>query len=422
MKRKFVILLILILVLLSFSCRKREGKADIGPQAEAEPSTLPETETTGDVTSYEEVTEKTEEVSVNEFYRGGDILIKAEFSASSGVLSFNITDEEIKRIITLFASSSPDTAGSVFYTLENGELSLTYTERTEEEIEEEWREFKTFLNSYNGEKEKEEEARPSADAAVTLENETVKGTLSAGCYPGRAEITIPEGMTEDELSSFISFLVDEYPEVTGYGTLTAGEGVLTLTYSSFFTGEDAESLFSALTYLVDEYFTSSAPDTEDAGEEVNAETVPALTEEGKKIRKFSLSIVLQNSLDAGYMKSFSQPYVPSALLRIDYSIRDNFSLGVVSGYDWSGYVPFGVSARYHTRILPGFYIEGTFGGNIGVGGNMNYGEYFTLVSLGYEYSFDDRWSLFFSADFLYRWGTRGRAARFGLSLGSRVRF
>ena len=429
-KRTLIILLIITLSLLSFSCRKKdntdESTAVENTFSEASFSESGETTPLALEVAEEVEGKQTGDFVINEVYRGGEILIRAEFTPESGELTFNIGDDEIRAIISRLLFDHPEFADGVSYTLSDGELALTYTRRTEEEIDSSWREFRSFLNAYNSEKETMVDSA-SDELCVIRECDTSVGCVTATIRADRAVITVPETLPSDELSSFLGYVIGKYPETLEYGTLTEDGNVFTLVYSPSFTNGDASELFSTLTSLIDEYFSSpeavkaEAVSSEGSSFSVNEEkektaVIVPVTEKGKNAKKFSISASFQNMYDTRY------GYVPSAFLRVDWAIRERFSIGAVSGYDWSGYVPFGVSARYYTHAVENLYIEGTFGWNIGVGERMNSGQYFTSFSIGYELKLNDTWTLFASADFSYIWKNSTKSLRYGLSVGSRVRF
>ncbi len=331
----------------------------------------------------------------------------------------------------------------ISHTLSGSTLTLCYDSVTEEKIEERWKDFKDYLNKYNSSKSSLSSAVSPDELVIIKEGNTVKGKVTATLYSDRAEITVPDTFTEDETAAFLEYIRDEYPEVLDYGTVAVDGRVLTLEYSPSFTNEDASALFFALVSLVDEYFAPeeiSAPSQETdeipseepivlplsgtteesiSGNDENEvkkeeEEETPLTETGKSVRKFTLSALVENSWDS------LSGYDFTTYVKLDYAIRESFSIGFITGYDSSLYVPVGVSVRYYTRFLPSLYLEGTFGGRVGVGSNMNYGEWFSIVSLGYEYSLNERWSLFAGADFSFRRGRRTKGVRWGLSFGGRV--
>ncbi len=434
MKRFLTILLILTFVLLSFSCKRKEGdEAETGTSAPAQttaslPSSREEAASAPLTLSpyAEDVTDESGDFSSSFFYRGGEIFIKAEFNPVSATLVFNIGDDEIRSIISRYLFLHPG-MGKIEYTLSSSTLTLSYERKTEDEVEAMWKEYKDFLNQYNSEKSTLAATSSDDELVITKEGDTVKGRVEAAIYSDRAVITVPETFSSDETASFLAYLREEYPIVLDYGTILASGSDLTLEYSSSFGNDDASMLFSALLPLIDEYFTlppesSSSPlerrrESGGGADEDKTESAPSpLTGAGRSVKNFSLSLLLENSGDSVY------GYVPSAYLKVDYAVKENFSIGVVAGYDFSGFVPVGVSARYYTQFLPSLYAEGTFGGKIGVGSNMNYGEWFSIVSLGYEYRLNDMFSLFASADFTYRWGRTTKGFRYGLSVGGRVSF
>lgn len=424
-KRTLIILLIMTLSVLSFSCRKKESADTSSAVEKSVSSDFPEEGEKTPLeleTPREESGQESDGFVMNEVYRGGEILIRAEFTPEAGQLTFNIGDDEIRAIISRLLFSEPDFADGISYTLENGELSLTYTRRTEEEIDSSWREFRSFLNDCNSEKERMVDSG-SDELCVIKECDTSVGTVKAAIRPERAEITVPETLSDDSLSSFLGYVIEKYPETLEYGTLEEEGNVFTLVYSPSFTNGDASALFPTLASLFDEYFSSPAASTVEAvsasalsEEKGRTAVVEPVTEKGKRAKKFSVSASFQNTYDTRYS------YVPSAFVRVDWAVRENFHVGTLSGYDWSGYVPFGVSARYYTHTVPELYIEGTFGWNIGVGERMNSGQYFTVFSIGYEFKLNDTFSLFAGADFSCIWKNSQRSLRYGISVGSRVRF
>lgn len=438
--------MIVTLILLSFSCRKEEAEEGSGS------ASLETTAVTTTLSSETEGVAKTPltfaspesagreentDFDLDFLYRGGEILIKAEFTPSSGVLNFNIEEDEIETIITGFLVRHPEME-KISHTLSESTLTLCYDSVTEEKIEERWKDFKDYLNEYNSSKSSLSSAVSPDELVIIKEGDTVKGLLTASVYSNRAEITVPDTFTEDETAAFLEYIRDEYPEVLDYGTVAVNGRVLTLEYSPSFTNEDASALFFALVSLVDEYFAPEAPfpetdeisseepivlplsdTTEESisgNDENEVKTVKEapLTEAGNSVRKFTLSAIVENSWDS------LSGYDFTSYVKLDYAIRESFSVGFVTGYDSSLFVPVGVSVRYYTRFLPSLYLEGTFGGRIGVGSNMNYGEWFSIVSLGYEYSLNGRWSLFAAADFAFRTGRKAKGVRWGLSFGGRV--
>ncbi len=428
--------MILAFVLLSFSCRKKESEDTSSSSASLEmmapsSSSLPSSEKSGktpltlSTASDEEKEDENRDFSLPFFYRGGEIFLKAEFTRSAATFNFNIAEDEINDIITRYLTTRPQ-AETTVYTLSSSTLTLSYESMTEDEAEAMWKDMKDFLNEYNRDKSSLAATSSPDEHVITKAEDTVKGEVEAAIYSDKAVIRIPSSLSGDDVMSFMSYLREKYPETADYGKVSTDGSLITLEYSPSFTNEDASSLFSALVSLIDEYFTlpeESAASSTNEGEAQSlmkedgaVKEAAALTSAGEKAKSFSLSSFLQNSMDSVW------GYVPTAYLKLDYAIRENFSLGVVTGYDFSGFVPVGVSARYYTPFLPSLYIEGTFGGRIGVGSNMNYGEWFSIVVLGYEYRLSEKWALFASADFTYRWGRSTKGLRYGLSVGTRVSF
>ena len=281
--------------------------------------------------------------TLNEFYRGGELLIKASFTPVSGELVFNTDEAEVKQILKSLSVNYSD-YGEISYTLTGSLLEITYPLATEEEIEAKWQNFKDFLNSYNEEKASLVEADDN-ELVVSKSAETVKGTLNASIYSDRAEITVPENMSAEETSAFIAWIVATYPEAVDYGTYTVSDGVVTLVYSNLFSNRLASDVFDDLVNLINTYFAESA--SEEASEEITKSAAATAVDEKISAEKVSAETEKKESFIKGYSVSgYLAPSVNTAGpkfnfgagLRAEMDFRSWFSVGLSAGGNFYGYL------------------------------------------------------------------------------------
>ena len=273
--------------------------------------------------------------TLNEFYRGGELLIKASFTPTSGELVFNTDEAEVKQILKSLSVNYSD-YGEISYTLTGSLLEITYPLATEEEIEAKWQNFKDFLNSYNEEKASLVEADDN-ELVVSKSAETVKGTINASIYSDRVEITVPENMSAEETSAFITWIVATYPEAEDYGTYTVSDGVVTLVYSDLFSNRLASDVFDDLVYLINTYFAESA--SEEASEEITKSAAATAVDEKISAEKVSAETEKKESFIKGYSVSgYLAPSVNTA------GPKFNFGAGLRAEIDFRSWLSAGLSA------------------------------------------------------------------------------
>ncbi len=344
--------------------------------------------------------------SLNEFYRGGELLIRASFTPTSGELVFNADETEVKKILKSLSVNYAD-YGEISYTLTGSLLEITYPGTTEEEVEAKWQNFKSFLNSYNEEKASLVEADDN-ELVVSKSAETVKGTLYASIYSDRAEITIPENMTNEETAAFIGWLLNVYPGAADYGTYTLSDGTLTLTYTNFSNRLAADN-FEFLAKLADEYFAQS----EETSAAAEAEKPAAATAADEK-----MSVEKKTAEEVGKKESFIKSYSVSACLTPSFNPQSsfNFGAGLRAEMNFSSWLGAGFSAGgnftfgYFDALLYGRFTFAGFGkadiyGIAGVGADWSVrggrAGLMLRAAVGVEYAVLDRLSVFGEIGYQY---------------------
>ncbi len=360
---------------------------------------------------------------LNEVYRGGDIMIRARITGSEARLSFNIGDDEISAIKERMEKQYAEGHGNVSCRIEDKTLILSYPETDENVLEEQWKNFRDFLNSCNEEKALSSSRDAGDELVICRESETVIGKVSCEICSDRAEIIMPEGLGKDELEAFTAYLSSSFPYLTELGSFSCGDNEIVFTYSGGFSNRDASELWQDFVFVLTSYFSPSPAAEETARKETASSTADGnasfsvtgdspVTEGGKRIRRFSLSFLAENSFDTRDM------YVFSALLRLDCRITENFSLGLASGWDASGYIPFLLSARL--GLFGGPLYAGAMAG-VNFPSQKDANRLFSIsLALGLEHDISDVLSVFAEAAVGYM--PDPDRMRAGITFGGRFRF
>ena len=344
--------------------------------------------------------------TLNEFYRGGELLIKASFTPTSGELVFSTDEAEVKQILKSLSVNYSD-YGEISYTLTGSLLEITYPLATEEEVEAKWQNFKDFLNSYNEEKASLVEADDN-ELVVSKSEETVKGTLNASIYSDRVEITVPGNMTEEETSAFITWIVTSYPEAVEYGTYTVSDGVVTLVYSELFSNRLASAVFDDLVYLINSYFAESA--SEEAAPETAKPAAATSVDEKISAEKVSAEAEKKESFIKGY--SVSGYLTPSfnfekssfnfgAGLRAEIDFKSWLSAGLSAGGNFYGYLDALLYGRFTFVGFGKLDIYGLAG--VGVDWSIKGGQAGLMLraAVGVEYAVLEKLSVFGEIGYQY---------------------
>lgn len=364
--------------------------------------------------------EKGPDYELNEFYRGGELLVKAAIKPESASIKFNITDDEILKIISRVVVEYPDSKNGVEYTLSDGLVELKYSYINESSAEEYWTLFKNFLNSYNVEKDSLLSVEDD-ELVITKENDTVKGTIKANIYQDKVELYIPSEL-EGDYEAVVLSLLEEYPYITESLSFVSKDGEkIVLTYLGEFGNREASLYFDELVDYINAYFKEDVAVEEKKTEEKApvTETVTEKKEEKASLPKvdfnrFALSLGFNNAYDT------KDKYAPVFSGEFDYYILKDFALGLKAGYDFTGYMHLSLALRWYTPFVDGLYLSGDAGAKIGIGQNKSAG---LLLggALGYEIKINESFKAFAEADVMYM-TKRQKSVRFGLTIGGRYCF
>lgn len=364
-KKRFLIpFVIIVALLLVVSCKKKEEAGQSGPvvTVAAEPKTLdkeiPMLVVSEDVSteSVENIIEKKEEITeerkpLSFVYRGGTVLLRSNFLSDKGEIKTNISENEAKDFVSRLLSENPDYLDKYSVSFEGESVVLSYPDSTtEEELSTLWDNVRELMDRINA--EKEEKQKEVVEAPTEVEE---------------AKPPVVEEKVEEETPELPLFV--ETP-----------------------VENDSESL---------------------ADTEVDVpEIVPSpLTNAGKLIDKFSVSLSMSAKYDSGFDSDIKAMF--------DFSIIPALRIGVISGYEVKGYIPLSLRLRYDIPLVDGLYSFVDGGWRFGLKENQS-GMILTL-GVGYEYEIFDS---------LYVFGEANGQVAFGenikfmpsLVVGGRYRF
>ena len=364
-KKRFLIpFVIIVALLLVVSCKKKEESGQSGPvvTVAAEPKTLdkeiPMLVVSEEVSteSVEKIIEKKEEITeerkpLSFVYRGGTVLLRSNFLSDNGEIKTNISENEAKDFVSRLLSENPDYLDKYSVSFEGESVVLSYpAATTEEELSTLWDNVRELMDRINA--EKEEKQKEVVEAPTEVEE---------------AKPPVVEEKVEEETPELPLFV--ETP-----------------------VENDSESL---------------------ADPEVDVpEIVPSpLTNAGKLIDKFSVSLSMSAKYDSGFDSDIKAMF--------DFSIIPALRIGVISGYEVKGYIPLSLRLRYDIPLVDGLYSFIDGGWRFGLKENKS-GVILTL-GVGYEYEIFDS---------LYVFGEANGQVAFGenikfmpsLVVGGRYRF
>ena len=341
-KKRFLIpFVIIVALLLVVSCKKKEESGQSGPvvTVAAEPKTLdkeiPMLVVSEDVSteSVENIIEKKEEITeerkpLSFVYRGGTVLLRSNFLSDKGEIKTNISENEAKDFVSRLLSENPDYLDKYSVSFEGESVVLSYpAATTEEELSTLWDNVRELMDRINA--EKEEKQKEVVEAPTEVEE---------------AKPPVVEEKVEEETPELPLFV--ETP-----------------------VENDSESL---------------------ADTEVDVpEIVPSpLTNAGKLIDKFSVSLSMSAKYDSGFDSDIKAMF--------DFSIIPALRIGVISGYEVKGYIPLSLRLRYDIPLVDGLYSFVDGGWRFGLKENKS-GVILTL-GVGYEYEIFDNFYLFGEVD------------------------
>lgn len=341
-KKRFLIpFVIIVALLLVVSCKKKEESGQSGPvvTVAAEPKTLdkeiPMLVVSEDASteSVENIIEKKEEITeerkpLSFVYRGGTVLLRSNFLSDKGEIKTNISENEAKDFVSRLLSENPDYLDKYSVSFEGESVVLSYPDTTtEEELSTLWDNVRELMDRINA--EKEEKQKEVVEAPTEVEEEK----------PPVVEEKVEE--ETPELPLFVETPVEN----------------------------ESENL---------------------ADTEVDVpEIVPSpLTNAGKLIDKFSVSLSMSAKYDSGFDSDIKAMF--------DFSIIPALRIGVISGYEVKGYIPLSLRLRYDIPLVDGLYSFVDGGWRFGLKENKS-GVILTL-GVGYEYEIFDSFYLFGEVD------------------------
>lgn len=369
-KKRFLIpFVIIVALLLVVSCKKKDESGQSGPVVTVAEEKTPEPKTLDkdipmlvvsedvSVESVEKVIEKKEENTeerkpLSFVYRGGTVLLRSNFLSDKGEIKTNISEDEAKDFVSRLLSENPDYLEKYSVSFEGETVVLSYPDSTtEEELSMLWDKVRDLMDRINAEKEEREKQK-----AVEV--------------PTEVEVTEPP-IVEEKVE-------EETPE---------------------------------LPLFVETPVDNESESLEDPEVDVT-EIVPSpLTNAGRLIDKFSVSL----SMSAKYNSGFDSDIMAS----FDVSVIPSLRIGVISGYEVKGYIPLSLRVRYDIPLVEGLYSFFDGGWRFGLKENQS-GMILTL-GVGYEYEIFDS---------LYVFGEANGQVAFGenikfipsLVVGGRYRF
>ena len=341
-KKRFLIpFVIIVALLLVVSCKKKEESGQSGPvvTVAAEPKTLdkeiPMLVVSEEVSteSVEKIIEKKEEITeerkpLSFVYRGGTVLLRSNFLSDKGEIKTNISENEAKDFVSRLLSENPDYLDKYSVSFEGESVVLSYpAATTEEELSTLWDNVRELMDRINA--EKEEKQKEVVEAPTEVEE---------------AKPPVVEEKVEEETPELPLFV--ETP-----------------------VENESENL---------------------ADTEVDVpEIVPSpLTNAGKLIDKFSVSLSMSAKYDSGFDSDIKAMF--------DFSIIPALRIGVISGYEVKGYIPLSLRLRYDIPLVDGLYSFIDGGWRFGLKENKS-GVILTL-GVGYEYEIFDSLYVFGEAN------------------------
>ena len=341
-KKRFLIpFVIIVALLLVVSCKKKEESDQSGPvvTVAAEPKTLdkeiPMLVVSEEVSteSVEKIIEKKEEITeerkpLSFVYRGGTVLLRSNFLSDKGEIKTNISENEAKDFVSRLLSENPDYLDKYSVSFEGESVVLSYpAATTEEELSTLWDNVRELMDRINA--EKEEKQKEVVEAPTEVEE---------------AKPPVVEEKVEEETPELPLFV--ETP-------------------------------------------VENESENQTEPEEIEADNAPSpLTNAGKLIDKFSVSLSMSAKYDSGFDSDIKAMF--------DFSIIPALRIGVISGYEVKGYIPLSLRLRYDIPLVDGLYSFIDGGWRFGLKENKS-GVILTL-GVGYEYEIFDNFYLFGEVD------------------------
>lgn len=364
-----------------------------------------------EVTQNEEAP-KTEEVSSNtavfsERVNVGDVsflITIDDDKATVDYTPYTFADSDVIGFIEYLAENYPAIAESVSYYKEGSVVTFTYPngyigdDNYKKDVVSS---FIILLNEY---------IRNSLDSTVSFTFSLNGKNVDVSLAQSRAIIKSSPLLSESEIDSYANILLSAIPELKDASYLINDKGEVVITYHevSFeklneYKSEIENLINSNIALPVEkEIETVSIEEVkqENKSEEVKEQLVEPsksedtstsltepVTEKGSFIKNFNVG--LSASVRYDYKNNW---IIPDFKFRAFYSISPKFALGLVTGYDMSGYIPVTVRAKYN--FYDNFYLYGGVGYRFGLGVRSENSSIIIEAGIGYEYSFNEHFSMF----------------------------
>lgn len=240
-------------------------------------------------------------------------------------------------------------------------------------------------------------------------------------YTDHAEITVPNGVTDEDIRKAATLLLEAYPYMECV-TYSVSDGVVELEYPQQSEADITyfvDILEKEAKYYIDTIFTSLAEVVESASsdeqetghtfvlteddvvetveendvEEVIPSAVP-VTEKGRFVKSYSVAFSDTPYLEAKYT-GFSNIFSADVLI----SFTDRFSAGLKVGYDLKKYLSIEAEAKY--SFTSNIYMLGGIGYRFGFSEVSSYSSVFLSLSLGYELAVRERITIFGEAGLIF---------------------
>lgn len=394
--------------------RKEEASSVVSPLKEdgntiTVTSTLIDKDTTHEIDSLKnenEDEEKKEEKSLEGYTANIDVYnysFLASVYDSYATLDYSnnpLPDSYVYAFIIYLSHSYPSIAEKVSYSISNNVITFTYPEGfvgDDESKKEVVDDLTLLIKEYIDNLESES---VSLSFSIFNKNVEIDATKTS------ATLVFSSPLSESELDSAISYALELIPELTNVDYTINSDGSIVIRYpelsistlskykekiisylNSSATQTPTESEKEELTVISEEAVLDITKDEESKKSPIKEEVTP-ITETGKVVSSFSVGLTSSAIYDFK-----NDWFIPDFKLRAFYTINDKLSVGIVTGYDMSGYIPLTLRAKYF--VYDSFYLYGGLGYRFGFGdGRENYSSLLVEVGVGYEYKLSDKSIIF----------------------------
>lgn len=410
MKKNFLIPFLIVLALLMVtSCKKKEDPTNIGPvvtvaqEKNYEPKTLDKEipMLTVNESNKEEVKTVAEEIieesnkdrKLSFVYRGGSVLLRSLFTENKGEIRANLSEDDIRVFVSRLIEENPEYLEKYSVSFNGDTVTLSFDSSTsDEELSLLWERVKNLMDKMNQEKE---------ESSEILKAEILGVEVSAELFDDKAEVILPSSLDNGKIDEFMIYLSNFDPQLASKAKYEVEDGVLSLYFTSLEKAE-AKELWTKLIEDAQLFFGEDKNDVDEKSEVekeaapyvvANAEESPKpllspLTEAGKKVDRFSVSLSVSAKYNSGFDSDIKAAF--------DLSVLPSLSLGVSTGYEVKGYLPLSLRVRYDIPLLNGLYSYLEGGWRFGFKENKS--SIIFSLGLGYELEAFDSFFVFGEVD------------------------